>query len=159
MSSWFSCLRANARMFPKSHVATICFSCSPLHSGSQKYPFPRRPLNYLSKLRISPSTTITNFRVSSDTTTSYQRNVFTFALQLSLVTCSLLSWRYRRQSVDQDSVVGIATCYELDDPGIESRWEGRHFPHPSRPALRPNQPPIPWVPGLCPAGKAVEAWH
>jgi len=24
--------------------------------------------------------------------------------------------------MDQDSSVGIATRYELDDPGIESRW-------------------------------------
>jgi len=35
------------------------------------------------------------------------------------------------------SVVGIATGYGLDGPGIESRW-GRDFPHPSRPALGPH---------------------
>jgi len=41
----------------------------------------------------------------------------------------------------------IATCYRLDSPGIKSRW-GRDFPHPSRLALGPTQPPIQWVPGL-----------
>ena len=35
------------------------------------------------------------------------------------------------------SVVGIATRYGLDGPGIESRW-GRNFPHPCRPALGPT---------------------
>ena len=46
-----------------------------------------------------------------------------------------------------DSSVGIATRYGLDGPGIESRWE-RDFPHPSRPAMGPTQPPIQWVPCL-----------
>jgi hypothetical protein len=43
--------------------------------------------------------------------------------------------------------VGIATGYGLDSSGIESQW-GRDFPHLSRPALGPNQPPVQWVSGL-----------
>ena len=56
----------------------------------------------------------------------------------------------------RDSSVGIATRYGLDGPGIESRW-GRDFPHPSRPALGPTQPPVQWVPDLS-QGKAAGAW-
>jgi hypothetical protein len=44
------------------------------------------------------------------------------------------------------SSFGIATGFGLDGTGIESRW-GRDFPHLSRPALGPNQPPVQWVPG------------
>jgi len=39
------------------------------------------------------------------------------------------------------SSVNIATGSGLDGPGIESRW-GRDFPHLSRPALGPTQPPV-----------------
>jgi len=42
------------------------------------------------------------------------------------------------------SVVGIATGYGLDGPGIESR-RGRSFPHLFGPVLRPSQPPVRWV--------------
>jgi len=50
----------------------------------------------------------------------------------------------------------IAIAYGLDGPGIESRWR-KDFPHLSRPALRPTQPPVQWVPGLSWGQGAAEA--
>ena len=61
---------------------------------------------------------------------------------------SLLIW---------DSSVGIATRYGLEGPGIESLLR-RDFPHPSRPALGPTQPPAQWVPDLS-WGKAAGTWR
>ena len=49
--------------------------------------------------------------------------------------------------VCRDSSVGIATRSGPDGPRIKSRWR-RDFPHPSRPALGPTQPPAEWVPGV-----------
>ena len=50
-------------------------------------------------------------------------------------------------SVGRDSSFGIATGYGLDGPAIKSWWR-RGFPHLSKPALGPTQPPVQWVPGL-----------
>jgi hypothetical protein len=54
---------------------------------------------------------------------------------------------YENKNCGPGSLVGIATDYRLDRPGIESRW-GRDFPHLPRPALGPTQPPVEWVLGL-----------
>jgi hypothetical protein len=56
------------------------------------------------------------------------------------------------------SVVGIATGYGLDSPGIESRWV-RDFPHLSRSALELAEPPVQWVPGLSRGQKAAGEWR
>jgi hypothetical protein len=57
--------------------------------------------------------------------------------------------------VGRNSVVGIATRYGLDGPGIESRL-GRDFQHPSRRALGPAQPPTQQVPGVKRPGRGVD---
>ena len=38
-------------------------------------------------------------------------------------------------------------CYELDGPGVKSRWE-RYVSHPPRPALGPTHSHIQWTSGL-----------
>jgi hypothetical protein len=72
-----------------------------------------------------------------------------------MLTCLYRSW---------DSVVGIATGYELDDRGV-GVWVpvgSRIFSTSSRPALGPNQPSIQCVPvALSPGVKqqGCEAYH
>ena len=46
---------------------------------------------------------------------------------------------------DRDNVDSTAIRYQLDGPGIESRWS-RDFQCPSGPALRPTQPSVQEVP-------------
>jgi hypothetical protein len=57
----------------------------------------------------------------------------------------------------RDSSVGLATRYERDGSGIETRC-GRDFQHPSRPDLGPTHPAVQKIPGLFP-GKAAGAWR
>ena len=79
-------------------------------------------------------------------------NTRTYKLDIIDLPCSKyiqenLVLRYYTSLMGRDSSVGIATRYGLDDPGTETR-RGRDFQQPSRPALRPTQPPIQWIPGL-----------
>ena len=58
----------------------------------------------------------------------------------------------------QDIVVRIVICYRLDYLGIESWWRPDML-YLSGLARRPTQPPVQWVSGLFPGGRAVGAWH
>jgi hypothetical protein len=60
--------------------------------------------------------------------------------------------------VGRHSVINIAPCNELDDPGIESR-RGRDFPHTSRPDLGPTNPPAQDVPSVFPGVKVARPWR
>jgi len=84
-------------------------------------------------------------------------SVYWFWISVLLLLLLLLTY-HPHHWVDRDSTVGIATRYGLDGPGIESRW-GRHFLHPSWPALRVTQAPMQGVPGILLEGKAVGVWR
>ena len=53
-----------------------------------------------------------------------------------------------------DSVVGVATRYGLDGPGLEPRW-GRDFPEPMETGPEVQPASVQWVSGLFARGKAT----
>jgi len=55
--------------------------------------------------------------------------------------------RYLPPVADRVSVAAIAGVYGLECTGIVSRWM-RNFLYPSRPTLRPTQPPVQRVPDI-----------
>jgi hypothetical protein len=60
--------------------------------------------------------------------------------------------------VAQNSTVSIVTYCQLDGLGFKCWW-GQEFLDPPRPALRPNHPPVQWVPGLFPGDDVARVWH
>ena len=81
-----------------------------------------------------------------------------FPLLLAFKRCPKDSKGCVFSTVGRNAVVGAATRYGVDGPGIKSRW-GRDFPYPSRPTLGSNQPLIQWVPSLISRVKAAGAWR
>jgi hypothetical protein len=65
---------------------------------------------------------------------------------------------YNCNKEGSDSAVSTATCYRLDSLGIKS-CQRQDFPHLSRLALGPTQPPIQWVLGLLSWGNVARVWH
>ena len=73
-------------------------------------------------------------------------------------TLCLHTHKYTQKLVGWDSVVGTATRYRLDSPGIKSRW-GRDFTHPSILVTRPDPTSCTMGTVTLTGSKAAGAWR
>ena len=69
-----------------------------------------------------------------------------------------VNWTYVRCKRGRDSAAGIATCYGLDGPGIESRW-GARFSPPVQIGPRAHPASYTMGTGPFPESKAAGAWR
>jgi hypothetical protein len=90
-----------------------------------------------------PEVLFKHFLVSSNKNHDYVCHDTNFPIEI-IYFCLLI---YSMTDLGRYISVSIATRYELDGQGIESRW-GQDFPHSSRPTVGPTQPLMEWVPGL-----------
>lgn len=79
----------------------------------------------------------------------FDATLFHVGFVVDKVTLRQVFLRVRRCSWDQDSVVGMATCYRLYGSWLEPHW-GQEY---SIPATRPTQPPVKRSLGLFPGVK------
>ena len=139
---------------PGTHSGLLCFTTSSLYHSYSSVLLYFLPF-LLSAILFSSLITSISFVLCPCTCDHYFPPLCLSLCGYISVSCD---WRYAELHLwGRYSAVSRATSYGLEGPGIESWW-GRDFPHPSRPVLGPTEPPIQWVLGLFPRGKAAGSW-
>ena len=133
----FGCVTVTDRDRPNFEFCSCLWTCAIVYSIS----FTR--MNRESLYKISSPQSNRNIKLSYHMCILSRHRVFKSWCQNICVSwaCVVGKCPFLRTKCGPGSIVGIATGYGLDAPGIESRLR-RDFPHLSRPVLRPTQPPV-----------------